>query len=345
MKIDHKINHTDNKMATIRDVSRLAGVSVATVSRTLTKPDKVSQKTREKVNVAIKETNYKPDILARNFRTRKSSTVVVLVPDIANPFFSRVIRGIEQTAQKLGYAVLLGDTQGLREREITYAKMVDTSQAEGIIQLDCHIPFEDQENITAPVVNACDCVRGIEIPSVQIDNISAAKEMTEHLLSLGHKNIAVISGPEQSTITQDRLFGHINSLNDAGITFKTENVAYGDYSIQLGAKAAEKLLNMSPSPTAIFCMNDEMAIGAIHYAKKKRLSVPDDISISGFDNISFAEYSDPPLTTISQPAEEFGSFAMSMLFDVMKGNELEEKYKLLPFELIKRKSTGINNHD
>jgi len=165
------------------------------------------------------------------------------------------------------------------------------------------------------------------------------------MLSLGHKNIAVISGPEQSTITQDRLFGHINSLNDAGITFKTENVAYGDYSIQSGAKAAEKLLNMSPSPTAIFCMNDEMAIGAIHYAKKKRLSVPDDISISGFDNISFAEYSDPPLTTISQPAEEFGSFAMSMLFDVMKGNELEEKYKLLPFELIKRKSTGINNHD
>lgn len=332
-------------MATIRDVSRIAGVSVATVSRTLTKPDKVSQKTRDKVNVAIKETNYKPDILARNFRTRKSSTVVVLVPDIANPFFSRVIRGIEKTAQKLGYAVLLGDTQGKRELEITYAKMVDTSQADGIIQLDSHIPFEDQNIITAPIVNACDCVRGTDLPSVQLDNISAAKVVTEHLISLGHKNIAVISGPEHSSITNDRLSGHIKSLSEAGITFDPKNVVLGDYSIQSGELAAEKILNITPRPSAIFCMNDEMAIGAIHCAKKNGLIVPDDISISGFDNISFAEYSDPPLTTISQPAEEFGYVAMSMLYDVMKGNELEEKYKLLPFELILRESTGKNNHD
>ena len=327
-------------MATIRDVSRIAGVSVATVSRTLTKPEKVSQKTKDKVNAAINETNYKPDILARNFRTRKSSTVVVLVPDIANPFFSRVIRGIEQTAQKLGYAVLLGDTQGLREREITYAKMVDTSQADGIIQLDSHIPFEDQNNITAPIVNACDCVRGTEIPSVQLDNISAAKEMTEHLIALSHKNIAVISGPKQSSITQDRLSGHIKALNQSDIAFNIETVIYGDYSIQSGEKAAEDILKMSPHPTAIFCMNDEMAIGAIHFAKKNGLKVPDDISISGFDNISFAKYCDPPLTTISQPAEKFGSIAMSMLFDVINGTELDEKYKLLPFEIITRESTG-----
>lgn len=327
-------------MATIRDVSRIAGVSVATVSRTLTKPEKVSQKTKDKVNAAINETNYKPDILARNFRTRKSSTVVVLVPDIANPFFSRVIRGIEQTAQKLGYAVLLGDTQGLREREITYAKMVDTSQADGIIQLDSHIPFEDQNNITAPIVNACDCVRGTEIPSVQLDNISAAKEMTEHLIALSHKNIAVISGPKQSSITQDRLSGHIKALNQSDIAFNIETVIYGDYSIQSGEKAAEDILKMSPRPTAIFCMNDEMAIGAIHFAKKNGLKVPDDISISGFDNISFAKYCDPPLTTISQPAEKFGSIAMSMLFDVINGTELDEKYKLLPFEIITRESTG-----
>jgi LacI family repressor for deo operon, udp, cdd, tsx, nupC, and nupG len=327
-------------MAAIRDVSRIAGVSVATVPHTLTKPDKVSIKTRERVNEATNETNYKLDMLARSFRTRKSSTIVVLVPDIANPFFSHVIRGIEQTAQKLDYAVLLGDTQGLREREITYAKMVDTSQANGIIQLDIHIPFEDQHNITAPIVNACDCVRGKEFPSVQLDNISAARQITEHLLSLGHENIAVISGLEQSSITQDRLSGHIKALNQANITFNIENVIYGDYSIPSGELAAQEILEMSPRPTAIFCMNDEMAIGAIHYAKNSGLKVPDDVAISGFENISFAEYCDPPLTTITQPAEKFGTIAMSMLYNVINGNELDEKYKLLPFEIIKRKSTG-----
>ncbi|MDG1996381.1 MAG: LacI family DNA-binding transcriptional regulator [Emcibacteraceae bacterium] len=332
-------------MATIRDVSKLAGVSVATVSRTLTKPDKVSVKTKKKVQHAIEQTNYKPDVLARNFRTRKSSTIVVLVPDIANPFFSRVIRGIEQMAQSLGYAVLLGDTQGLREREITYARMVETSQADGIIQLDSSVPFEDINNISAPIVNACDCVRGTDTPSVQLDNISAAEMMTDHLLSLGHKSIAVLSGPEKSSITMDRLSGHIKSLEKSKINFDKNNVIYGDYSIPSGAAAAEKIFNMSPMPTAIFSMNDEMAIGAIHQAKKHGLNVPDDISISGFDNISFAEYSDPPLTTISQPAEDFGSIAMSMLVNVINGVELDEKYKLLPFKIIKRDSTGRMNND
>jgi LacI family transcriptional regulator, repressor for deo operon, udp, cdd, tsx, nupC, and nupG len=332
-------------MATIRDVSKLAGVSVATVSRTLTMPDKVSTKTRAKVQNAIKKTKYKPDVLARNFRTRKSSTVVVLVPDIANPFFSRVIRGIEQMAQSLGYAVLLGDTQGLHEREITYAKMVETSQADGIIQLDSSIPFEDQNEITAPIVNACDCVRDTKIPSVQLDNISAAEMMTNHLLSLGHKNIAVISGPEKSSITQDRLTGYIKALKSTNIEFNEKNVVHGNYSIPSGASAAKEIFKMSPMPTAILSMNDEMAIGAIHEAINIGLSIPDDVSISGFDNINFAEYCNPPLTTIAQPAEDFGSIAMSMLYDIMKGNELEDKHRLLPFEIIKRKSTGKIKND
>lgn len=327
-------------MATIRDVSKLAGVSVATVSRTLSHPGKVTEKTRDKVHAAIQETNYKPDILARNFRTRKSSTIVVLVPDIANPFFSRVIRGIEKQAQSLGYSVLLGDTQGMREREITFTNMVSTSQADGIIQLDSHIPFEDQNKVTAPIVNACDCVRGTDLPSVQLDNISAAEKMTDHLLSLGHRNIAVISGPEENSITQDRLSGHIKALEKSGIKFNPTNVFQGDYSIPSGVKATEEILKLSPRPTAILSMNDEMAMGAIHQAKQSGISVPDDISITGFDDISFAEYSDPPLTTISQPAEDFGTTAMTMLYNVMQGEELTEKYKLLPFELITRNSTG-----
>ncbi len=327
-------------MATIRDVSKIAGVSVATVSRTLSKPDKVSEKTRQIVHDAIKQTNYKPDILARNFRTRKSSTVVVLVPDIANPFFSRVIRGIEQTAQRLGYAVLLGDTQGERDREITYANMVHTSQADGIIQLDCHIPFEDKNDRTSPIVNACDCVRGTDMPTVQLDNVAAAKDMANHLISLGHQNIGIISGPENSTITNDRLRGIKAALEEAGLAYNSANRMYGDYSIPSGAMAASDLLSLPDAPTAIFCMNDEMAIGAISQAKKMGLNVPGDISITGFDDISFSEFCDPPLTTVSQPAEEFGSNAMEMLYDLINDEEPANKNIFLPFELVIRESTG-----
>lgn len=327
-------------MTTIRDVSKIAGVSVATVSRTLSKPDKVSEKTRQIVNDAIKKTNYKPDILARNFRTRKSSTVVVLVPDIANPFFSRVIRGIEQTAQRLGYAVLLGDTQGERDREITYANMVHTSQADGIIQLDCHIPFEDKNDRTSPIVNACDCVRGTDMPTIQLDNVAAAKEMANHLIGLGHENIGIISGPENSTITNDRLRGFKTALENAGLNYNSAKRMYGDYSIPSGAMAASDLLSLADAPTAIFCMNDEMAIGAIQQAKKMGLSVPHDISITGFDDISFSEFCDPPLTTISQPAEEFGSNAMEMLYDLINDETPANKNIFLPFELVVRESTG-----
>lgn len=329
-----------SNMATIRDVSKIAGVSVATVSRTISKPDKVSEKTRKLVNDAIKQTNYKPDILARNFRTRKSSTIVVLVPDIANPFFSRVIRGIEQTAQRLGYAVLLGDTQGLREREITYANMVQTSQADGIIQLDCQIPFEDKNDCTSPIVNACDCVRGTNMPTVQLDNVAAAKEMAKHIISLGHTDIGIISGPENSTITNDRLRGFKQALEEAGLRYNPSNRKFGDYSLPSGAMAASDLLSKPTPPTAILCMNDEMAIGTIRQAKKMGFSVPDDISVSGFDDISFAEFFDPPLTTIAQPAEDFGSNAMEMLFDLINDKEPENKNILLPFNLIIRESTG-----
>jgi LacI family transcriptional regulator, repressor for deo operon, udp, cdd, tsx, nupC, and nupG len=327
-------------MATISEVSKLAGVSVATVSRTLTMPEKVSAKTQIKVHDAVKKTNYKPNILARNFRTRKASTIVVLVPDIANIFFSRVIRGIEKTAMDMGYSVLIGDTQWLAEREYIYSNMVKTSQADGIIQLHCRVPFEDNKDLSFPIVNACDCVKDFAMPTIQLDNRAAAKTMTEHLISLGHKRIAVILGPSESTLTEDRFEGYKSAIEESGLTFNSEMISTGDFSIKSGQKAAQELLSKRIKPTAIFCFNDEMAFGAIHHIKKAGFSVPDDISVVGFDDISFAEYCDPPLTTISQPAEEFGAKAMLMLYNILQNNELTVKDQLLPFEIIIRESSG-----
>ncbi|MBT5185918.1 MAG: LacI family DNA-binding transcriptional regulator [Kordiimonadaceae bacterium] len=333
-------------MTTIREVSKIAGVSVATVSRTLSMPDKVSLKTQKKVQSAIAQTNYKPNILARNFRTRKASTIVVLVPDIANPFFSRVIRGIEQTAQKLGYAILLGDTQGLREREYTYANMVKTSQADGIIQLDCHMPFADEQDAKKfPIINVCDCMKNSDIPTIQLDNVAAAKEITEHLIQLGHQKIGLIHGPKDSVITKDRIKGYSQAIKKANLSFDQSIIVEGDYSVNSGAQAAYNLLKASALPTAIFCFNDEMAIGAIHQIKEMGFKIPEDISVAGFDDNSFAEYSDPPLTTVSQPAEDFGSRAMSMIYDVINDNEIGTTNIFLPYKLINRKSTAAIKKD
>ncbi|MEX0298587.1 MAG: LacI family DNA-binding transcriptional regulator [Kordiimonas sp.] len=328
-------------MTTIRDVSRVAGVSVATVSRAMTRPEKVSEKTREKVLAAIAETKYKPDVSARNFSTRKSRTIVVLVPDISNPFFSRVIRGIEHTAQRVGYSVLLGDTRGDPSIEDSYAGMVEARLADGIIQLNGRLPFDGAEETPVPLVNACDCVDRDDIPTIALENAKAARAMTQHLLSLGHRRIAVVKGPNDSSLTRERLRGYAEALAEEAIELDDALIAEGDFSAASGENAATDLLSLQQKPTAIFCFNDEMAMGVMHHAKQLGFSVPADLSVVGFDDIQFAQYCDPPLTTIRQPAESFGSKAMTVLLGILQGEAPTVMRQHLPYEIVIRQSTGV----
>jgi LacI family repressor for deo operon, udp, cdd, tsx, nupC, and nupG len=164
--------------------------------------------------------------------------------------------------------------------------------------------------------------------------------MTEHLLALGHRRIAMIKGPARSPLTRDRVAGYRDALEAAGVVFD-ENLLYpGDFSLESGHKAATELLALAQPPTALFCENDEMAIGAMQSVKQKGLRVPQDISVAGFDDISFAAFADPPLTTIAQPAEEFGSTAVSLLIDLIEGRLGKAPKVILPFDLIQRASTG-----
>lgn len=332
-------------MSNIRAVSKIAGVSVATVSRTLSTPDVVSEETRKKVLAAIKETGYKPNLMARNFRSRKSYSILVLVPDLSNPFFAMVISGIQQAAKARGYSVVLGNTMGDAEVERELAHQLHTNQADGIIQLSSRFPLADDdcsEGVTPAVINCCECVDDDSMPTVTLDNSGAAKALTDHLLALGHKRIAVISGPAESPLTAARLDGYRQALKAAGLTFDPALVTEGDYSLASGAAAAGTLLAASHRPTAMVCFNDEMAIGAMHEIRKAGLSVPSDISVTGFDNLSFAAYTDPPLTTISQPTEAFGTEAVAMLFEVMAGRTNEARHLTLPYELIVRASTSAS---
>lgn len=330
-------------MTNIREVSRLAGVSTATVSRTLKNPDVVSSKTRELVLKAVEEAGYRPNLLARNFNTGKSHAVVVLVPNVANPFFSRVIRGIEQAAQEKGYSILLGDTQNQPEREHEYARLGLTNQADGLIQLNNRYPFAEADRALAasvPMINACERISDdCETPVVELDNRTAARAMTKHLIGLGHRRIGVITGPTDSPIVRDRMAGFESVMSESGIAIDSNLIAHGDFSLASGANAAKIFMAADKIPTAVFSFNDEMAIGAIHQFRLAGLRIPEDISIAGFDNIEFASFTNPPLTTIDQPAEELGRQSMNELYQLMKGERLEVNRIMLSFNLIVREST------
>lgn len=327
-------------MSSIREVARVAGVSVATVSRALSMPEKVSSQSLAKVHAAVAKMDYKPNMLARNFRSARSYAVVVLVPDIANPFYGLFIRALEDRAQQKGYAVLLGDTRGTPEREQEYIRRVETRLADGIIQLR---PSSEKtkNNISAdiPCVYACGCEYNTG-PAIHIDNRGSAKTMVDYLISLGHRRIGVISGLKDNPHTIDRLEGYKESLHNAGIEFSKELIVEGDFTMWSGLNAAFQFCNMKERPTAIFCMNDEMAIGAMQTLKAQGIRIPEDMSVTGFDDIAYAKYCDPSLTTISQPAEEMGKMAMDMLLRIIEGEALGQTDCVLPTEFIIRKSTA-----
>ncbi|HEX5056205.1 MAG TPA: LacI family DNA-binding transcriptional regulator [Gammaproteobacteria bacterium] len=327
-------------MSSIREVARIAGVSVATVSRALSNPEKVSRESIKKVQAAIEKVQYRPNMLARNFRSTRAWSIVVLVPDITNPFFSLVIRGIEDQAQQKGYAVLLGDTRDSASREQEYIKLVETRLSDGVIQLrpySAGMLTKKQEGIA--YVSACGC-ESTPGPSVRIDNAGAARMMVDHLLSLGHRRIGVISGLKENPHTQDRLSGYKQSLAAAGIAFREELIAEGDFTMWSGQNAALHFCKMNPRPTAIFCMNDEMAFGAIQSLKAQGIDVPLDISVTGFDDIPYARHWDPPLTTIAQPAKEIGQAAFDALLKLVEGETLGQRENILPYEFVMRKSTA-----
>lgn len=332
-------------MVTIKDVAKMAGVSIATVSRTLAEPDKVSEKTRGKVMKAVESSGYVANTLARNFRRRRSNMVVVLVPDIANPFFTNIIQGIESVASRHQYRILLGDTQGDIGREQAYADLVSQRQADGVICLGRNIPFRYRKGRKTldpnwpPFAMACEYHGEIPVPTVCIDNVSAAKDAVRHLIDLGHQHIAYINGPGESPLCEDRLQGFQQALRAAGLAVAPEWIKAGDFTLASGYRCTTELLAGSHRPTALFCANDEMAIGAMQACRDAGLSLPEDMSVVGFDDIAFAAYSHPRLTTVHQPRNHIGEQVMTMMLAMLAGNTPAEPRIVLPHELVLRDST------
>jgi LacI family transcriptional regulator, repressor for deo operon, udp, cdd, tsx, nupC, and nupG len=323
----------------IREVAQAAKVSVATVSRTLQMPDLVAPQTRSRVREAIERLGYTPNAQARMLRTARTHVIVALVPDITNPFFAEVIRGIEQVAHQNGYSVLLGDTQNSRVREKAYADLLATKQADGLITLLPHVPRIALSG-PVPIVNACEYVKDKSITSVYVDNVAAAREGVEYLITLGHRDIAFVTGPMDSPISVDRDQGYEAALQFGGLKRDRKLTAIGDFSVESGIRAIDTLLAQGQRFTAVFCSNDEMAIGVIRAIKSSGLKVPEDISVMGFDDIRFARYMDPPLSTVAQPKDELGREAMNMLIEILRGTDVPARKRVLPTQLVIRASTA-----
>lgn len=331
-------------MPTIHDVAASAKVSTATVSRVLSNPDVVAQATRVKVLKAIEQLGYMPNAAAATLRTAATRKLLVTVPDIANPFFSLIIQGIEESAQREGYAVLLGDTHHDAALEDKYGLMLQRREADGLIFLGHRLPstvkawMRGRTNLP-PVINGCEYSRNLGVPSAHIDNAAAAAEMMDHLYGLGHRHVGLITGPLASPLSRDRLRGAMTRARVEGAT-RQLTIVNGDFSIESGIAGAARLLARPKPPTAVFCFNDEMAIGVLDYAQRAGRRVPDTLSIAGFDDIRFARYARPALTTVSQPMLDIGRETVRLMLGVLHGSVAKAVSVTLPYRLELRASTA-----
>ena len=330
-------------MPTIHDVAARAEVSTATVSRVLSNPEKVSEATRRRVLKAVDQLGYSPNAAAKSLRTLTTRKLLVTVPDIANPFFSLIIQGIEEAALREGYSVMLGDTHHDAQREERYGEMLLRREVDGLIflghSMSKSVGVLMKKNQMAPIVNGCEYSPNLGVPSAHVDNEAAAYEAMSHLYGLGHRHIGVLTGPLASPLSRDRLRGAQACAKENGAS-KQVMVVNGDFSIESGIAGAARLFAQQTPPTAVFCFNDEMAIGVLDYANRVGRSVPESLSVIGFDDIRFSRYMRPALTTISQPMLDIGRETVRLLLGVLQGTVTTPVSITLPHKLEIRSSTG-----
>ncbi|SFD37264.1 DNA-binding transcriptional regulator CytR [Pragia fontium] len=324
---------------TMKDVANVAGVSTATVSRALMMPEKVAHQTREKVDNAIQQTGYIPYLPSRNHKNNQSKILLVMSLDITDPFLTDVIQGIQQTAAEYGYMVLLLGNQQQSIEQASLSPLLN--QVDGIILLGANSPLDIHHHESLPpMVMANEYLPELKLPTIHIDNLTAAFNAVNYLQQIGHRRIACISGPAHLHLSHYRLQGYIQAIQRSGIALEKRYMLSGSLTFETGSTALTQLMSLPQPPSAIFCHSDIMAIGVIHQAKKIGIKIPEELSIVGFDDIALAQYADPPLTTVAQPRYNIGHQAVLMLLELLQGCPVKSNSVLLDSELIVRESTA-----
>lgn len=330
-------------MATIKDVAKLAGVALSTASYAMSGDSKVSAKTREKVLEAAKQLNYQKNGFAMDLKRSHTNTIALILTDLSGPYYSELISSIQDVALSNGYDLIACSSMG--GKESTAVRYLLEKRVDGAIVLAHNITDEILLAASGgrfPIVVMDRLISGEGLIHVVVDSEQGGYSATRYLIEKGHRAISYISGPSNSYDNALRYQGYQRAMSEAGLEEKTKWKMSGSFVREGGYKATKMLLMQGGElPTAIFYGNDEMAIGGMKALKEGGVSVPDDISVIGFDDIQLAEYIQPPLTTIRQPMYESGSLAGHLLFQMLKGETVNDCYKL-KIELIERKSVDTH---
>lgn len=326
------------KPATLMDVAREAGVSTATVSRVLSRPGGVSADKRAAVEAAVASTGYQLNHAARSLRRQQTGIAVALVPNISNPFFSRILDGIERRLHHAGLSLMVADTRSGTDARSLIRAFDNKSRADGIIVLDGALDWPAGANETPPAVYACEWRDGASQPRVRAENAKGAGRALGHLMDIGHRKIGFVgNGP--NVLIQERLKGVRAEMKARGAALRPDWIVAGDFSLAAGAQAGDRWLAMADRPTGMICANDELAIGFIGAVLRAGARVPEDVSVIGFDDIDIARHVMPALTTVHQPRTELGEVAASTLIDLIAGRDVLFDRRL-EVDLVVRQSTA-----
>ncbi|MNW53987.1 Catabolite control protein A [compost metagenome] len=325
--------------STIKDVARRANVSVATVSRVLNNLPGYSEDTKRTVLKAIDELGYQPNAIARGLINKRTQTIGVLFPSVSSAFSSEILHGIEQLAHDENYSVVVCNTAEDGRRTLKYLQVLREKQVDGII-FSSEVLKEEYYNalqaMDVPVVLVATHAEYESVPYVKVDDRKAADEATEYLIRQGHRQLAMIGGYEGDPIAgKPRIDGFKQALLDHGIALRDELILDGSFQFKQACIAAETLLTTAPEVTAVFAASDEMAIALISVAAMHGISVPEQISVIGYDNLKLAEMSNPPLTTIAQPLHKMGQLAAEKLISMITSRERVVS-EIVPHEIIER---------
>ncbi len=332
-------------MVKIEDVARAAGVSVATVSRVLNEQGGVLPQTQDKVKKAVEALQYEPNLLARNLRKNESRIILILAPNFSNPYYSNVLAGICDVSRNLGYSTLIYNTYDSNALdESLVASLFQKNRADGMITLAVNRDDAWLSKYAGkyPLVQCSEYVEHAELPHISVDNRLAARESVQHLITQGHRRIGIITSANRYLSSENRLRGYLDALEQAGIPRDDELIAYAsaDYSFASGKQAARELLQRTAPPSAIFCVSDILALGAISSAGKLGLQVPWDLSVTGFDDVDYTTMFHPYLTTVAVPCYELGRSSMMLLYEHIAQKPGAQQAVYLPHTIMLRETTA-----
>ena len=326
-------------MLSIKDLASMTGYSVATISRVINGSPKVADKTRVRVEEAIQKTGYHPNFAGRNLRLAASMRLLILLPTIENTVYGDLIRGAESAASAAGYQLLIGVTQNRLEIEESYIKMLQSRQVDGIILANTSMDKHDLNRLaeTFPVTLLAHTVDGANVSSVSIDNVSAAYDAVQYLISLGHRKIGMLSGYYYRNPSDKREAGLFQAMEDAGLSCDPRYIVRTEFNFTSSRKACQRLMEQPDPPTAIFCIADSIAIGAIRYLSDHDLS--GRVSVMGFDNVLESEYFFSGISTVNQPKLELGRTCVELILNKISDISSPPEQIVLPHSLVLRGST------